>query len=64
MNVKIDYKATKKIVDKLGIEALLNFAMISYPELELYSISEDWLDSEQYICKCRGIYGDLIIEWI
>ena len=59
MDITIDYEMAKT----LGVEKLLTYLEDFYPELDLYSISTDWADDRQYIAKCRGSKGDLIISW-
>ena len=34
-----------------------------FPNFNLYTFSLGWVESKEYICKFRGVNGDLIIHW-
>jgi len=35
-----------------------------YSGYDLCSMSIAWRDSEQYILKCKGSYGDIVVHWV
>jgi len=35
----------------------------SITKLDLYSISLDWRNSAEYILKCKGANGDVLVYW-
>lgn len=35
----------------------------SITQLDLYSMSLDWRESDEYILKCKGVHGDVIVNW-
>ncbi|WP_243299155.1 hypothetical protein [Bacillus litorisediminis] len=54
---------TKKIVKDKGWDNFLNTLQNQYPDRELYKVSMDWYDDMKYICKAKGVMGDVIIGW-
>lgn len=63
MDLIINYNEAKKIVDDLGWNGFLNHFKELYPQMALYSCSQYWYEDDKYICKFRGLKGDLIIGW-
>ena len=59
----MSYKVAKAIYDLSGPDALLNVFQFRFPNLDLYSLSDGWLENSQYICKAKGSKGDLIVTW-
>lgn len=47
-----------------GWDGLLSELQVLCPDLELYSVSQDWAKSADYILKAKGARGDLIVEWL
>ena len=54
---------TKEIVDIYGWDTLLDKLNGDFPGRSLYSVSTDWHNDSQYLCKARGSKGDVIIGW-
>ena len=63
MSIKLDYLNAVQFVNINGWDKFLEMFKEKYPQFELYSCSISWLYDEDYICKIKGIYGDLIINW-
>lgn len=61
--IQLDLRMDWKLTQELGIEKLFKFLKALVPHFELYRISTDWLSSDKYIAKARGVYGDVVIYW-
>ena len=59
----MSYKVAKAIYDLSGSDALLNVFQWRFPNLDLYSLTDGWLENSKYICKAKGTKGDLIVTW-
>lgn len=44
-------------------QVMLDRLKTKYPERELYCVSLDWKRSKEFICKARGVKGDVIVGW-
>lgn len=60
-DVFFSYEFAKSIVDKNGFDGWLSYLKKTYPEKELYVVSSAWFLNEDFICKAKGKYGDLVI---
>lgn len=63
LDIKLEYEMLKKVVAENGWDDLLIFLQDMFPNFDLYSVSQDWYWNRQYICKAKGVLGDVIIEW-
>jgi hypothetical protein len=63
MEVKLSHKLMKGIVNMLGWDLLLNYLRTTYPQLELYNVSQSWFKDPKYILKAKGNKGDLIVTF-
>lgn len=63
MDIKMMYILLKNIYLELGEENFFNIFDKSFPDYNLYDMSQDWVENKKYILKFKGIYGDLIIKW-
>lgn len=59
----MDHAAAKSYVEENGRDAFLGYLQNEYPDYGLSGYSTSWEDDQQYICKARGAYGDVIIGW-
>lgn len=59
----MNYDEMVDYVSDNGFGDFLEILQEEYPEYKLYSISTSWYYNSQYICKVKGVYGDLIIGW-
>ena len=59
MDLHLPYALTHAI----GHIKLLEYLQIAYPQFGLYSISWSCCESTDYICKAKGIKGDICIMW-
>ena len=55
----MNWRKTKKF----GSKKLYEFLCRRYPQFDLYCISIDWEQSDDYIAKAKGVYGDIVIYW-
>lgn len=62
-DVFLSYEFAKSIVEEQGFAGWLTYLKDSYPEKGLYVISTAWFLNENFICKAKGSYGDLLIGW-
>lgn len=53
----------RKMVDENSWDAFLAHFQNKYPKRRLYSCSKDWYKDEKYICKVKGVRGDILIGW-
>lgn len=58
MNFKMNRDTLNKLNDKDIIELFENIT-----NFNLYSISEDWRNSDKYILKLKGTSGDVVVSW-
>ena len=59
----MNYYTAKNCVKKYGWDYFLNKLQLKFPQLGLYVISMDWFIDKDYICKAKGIFGDILIKW-
>jgi hypothetical protein len=63
MDYILNYDMLKRIVKVCGWDDFLMFLQDMCPAFEIYSVSMDWFDNKDYICKAKGVYGDVVIGW-
>lgn len=63
MNILMNYDYAQSIVISKGWDAFLELLQNMYKEFNLYTCSKYWFEDDEYICKAKGTYGDLIINW-
>lgn len=63
MIITENHNEMKKLVEVLDWDGFLEHIQSKYKHLDLYACSKDWYHSKRYICKFRGTFGDLIIQW-
>lgn len=63
MNLQLDWQETVETVRVVGIEAFLVMLQEEYPQMDFYKISTSWIEDRTFICKVKGMEGDLIIRW-
>lgn len=63
MEIIMNYRYAKSIVEEDGWDEFFDFISNSYKEFVLYQCSWAWFESDEYICKFKGEKGDLIIRW-
>jgi len=59
----INYNEAKEYVKENGWDSFLKLLQHEYSDCKLYTVSKSWYDNNQYICKARGILGDVVIGW-
>lgn len=59
----MDFKINRNTLNKLNNEEIIEL-FENITNLNLYTISEDWRDSDEYILKLIGTKGDVIVYWI
>lgn len=59
----MDFKMNRNTLNKLNNEEIIEL-FENITNLNLYTISEDWRDNDEYILKLRGTKGDVIVYWI
>lgn len=59
----MNYNEATDIVKKEGWDEFLETLQKEHPKHDLYACSMSWYESDEYICKAKGTYGDLIIDW-
>lgn len=63
MEVVMCYLSAVKLVEEQGWDDFLSFISNQFPSLGLYKCSMDWFENPKYICKVKGVYGDILIYW-
>lgn len=63
MNIVMNYDYAHSIVLSEGWEEFFNMMCERFKEFGLYQCSKAWFDNDEYICKFKGIKGDVIVEW-
>lgn len=63
MEIKMDIKTARKLVDALDWDGFIAHFKNTYDELDLYRCGTSWYGNSKYICKIRGTRGDLLITW-
>ena len=63
MNIKIKYSIALKLYSSLGADGFIKHFDTLY-NFDLYSLSNAWLNSNDYICKLKGTKGDIILVWV
>lgn len=64
MYKNMNYHEAVEFVKNKGWDEFLNSLKKEFPQFKLYGCSTAWFEDRQYICKARGVYGDLIIRWM
>lgn len=64
MNVTLNYHLVRKLFNVLGMDKFIEGFNDAYEDLQLYSMSDAWLNDSKYILKLRGTGGDLVVSWI
>jgi hypothetical protein len=59
----MNYDYAQSIVLSEGWDVFLEILQKQYSSYDLYSVSKYWFEDDNYICKAKGIHGDVIIEW-
>lgn len=59
----MNYNKAVNCIKEKGWDTFLESLQHEYPDRELYCISKSWYHDEQYICKAKGVYGDIAIDW-
>lgn len=59
----MNYNKAVEYVINSGWDSFLELLQNEYPNYDLYSVSTSWLMDNQYICKAKGVFGDVIIGW-
>jgi len=62
MDILMNYETAKELVNSIGWDGFMQKMNDKYGR-NFYSISKDWYENKQYICKLKGARGDLIINW-
>ena len=62
MKIKIKYSTALKLHNALGSDGFIKHFNDLF-NLDLYSMSNAWIESNEYICKMRGVKGDIILVW-
>lgn len=57
-----NYKEMKKLYKEKGGKEILN-CLDENNKFQLYNFSLDWLESDEFILKANGTYGDVIVDW-
>ena len=63
MDFIMEYEKAKQHVDEQGWDSFLGSFQDQYEDRGLYSVSMDWHESDEFICKFRGTDGDVIVGW-
>lgn len=63
MTIRLDYLKSVEFVNANGWDRFLDMLKDKYPQFELYSCSISWFYNRDFICKAKGIYGDVVIYW-
>ncbi|GEL76577.1 hypothetical protein TMU01_08120 [Tenuibacillus multivorans] len=64
MDLKMEYKHAKNIVNNHGWGYFLNCFQQIYPDRHFYGCSQSrYFVGSEYICKLKGKNGDLIVGW-
>ena len=62
MDITMNHESAKETVNKIGWDGFLQEMNDKY-SFNFYSVSNSWYDDKKFICKLKGAYGDLIINW-
>ncbi|MBT2696327.1 hypothetical protein J7E79_02610 [Bacillus sp. ISL-40] len=63
LDLIMSHDNAKQKVKEDGWDSFLETFQKDYEPYKLYSCSTYWYDDSQYICKFRGVYGDVVIGW-
>lgn len=63
MDILMNYDYAASIVDSQGWDAFMELLQKMFKEFNLYTVSISWYEDDQYICKAKGAYGDVVIYW-
>ena len=57
----MDYSECFNFVEEYGMDAFLEKLNDLFPNRKLYTFTTAWLEDRNYICKARGLHGDVLI---
>ena len=58
----MEFKFNRNTFLKLTNDEIIEL-LNSITKFDLYSMSLDWRESEEYILKCKGAEGDVLVYW-
>jgi len=56
------FKLNRNTLLKLTNDEILEL-LNSITKFDLYSMSTNWRNSDEYILKCKGANGDVLVYW-
>jgi len=59
----MEFTLNRNTLLKLSNDEIMEL-LNSITKFDLYSMSLDWRKSEEYILKCKGAEGDVLVYWI
>ena len=63
MDISVNYLLFKWLLKGKSRQERIEYFQRLFPRFELFSMSTDWEYNSEYICKFKGVYGDIIFYW-